>query len=243
MLRCLAIDDEPLALDLLESNIQKIPFLELKGKCKNGFEAIEMLEKEAIDLIFLDIQMPGLTGIQLLNALKASRPMVIFITAYEKFAVEGYSLDVLDYLMKPVSFERFYKACQKAKELFELKNGQKNEPEIQYTEGGDTQGFFFVNAEYSLIKIVEADILHIEGMKDYLKIFLSSQPKPVITRMSLKAMEEKLPKMGFIRVHKSYIVNIAHIKSIRNSTIFIEKHSIPLSDNMRDELMRILKIE
>jgi two-component system, LytTR family, response regulator len=253
MINCIAVDDEYLALDLLADNISKVSFLHLIKKCRNAFEALDAVEKENIHLIFLDIQMPGLTGLQFLKALQHKKPMVVMVTAYEQYALEGFNLNVTDYLMKPVSFDRFYQACQKAKELFELKNGE-NALEIPQNaqntdgtsrdtrEGGTIPHFFFVNADYSLIKILTDDILYIEGMKDYIKIHLGSQTKPVITRMSFKDIVEKLPEQGFARVHKSFMVNTLKIQSIRNSVIFINKHTVPLSDTMREELMKTLKI-
>jgi two-component system, LytTR family, response regulator len=245
MINCIAVDDEPLALDLLADNISKVPFLHLVKKCRNAFEALDAVEKEDIHLIFLDIQMPGLTGLQFLKALQHKKPMVVMVTAYEQYALEGFNLNVTDYLMKPVSFDRFYQACQKAKALFDLKN-HENDFEIpqntRNTEGGLLPHFFFVNADYSLIKILTDDILYIEGMKDYIKIHLASQTKPVITRMSFKDIVEKLPAQGFARVHKSFMVNTLKIQSIRNSVIFINKHTVPLSDTMRDDLMKVLKI-
>lgn len=243
MIRCLAVDDEPLALDLLEDNILKIPYLSLVAKCNNAFQTLEKLHQEPIDLVFLDIQMPRLTGIQLLNGLQISKPMVILVTAYEQFALEGYRLNVLDYLMKPVGFERFMQACEKAKALFELKNNAQTNPNVPLTEGGN---FFFVNADYSLVKIVVDDILYIEGMKDYVKIHLQGQAKPIITRMSLKSLEENLIEnlnaKNFLRAHKSFLINTLCIKSIKNNQIFIDKNIIPLSDNAKDDLMKMLKI-
>src|SRR5580765_5342406 len=200
MLRCIAVDDEPLALDLLEDNIRQIPYLQLEAKCKNAIEAIEILRRENIDLIFLDIQMPGLTGLQFIQSLSV-RPMVILITAYDQYALEGFNLDVIDYLVKPVSFDRFLKACNKAWEFFRLKNHPVNEntPELDY---------FFVNAEYSLVKVVMDDIIMIEGLKDYVKIHLTNN-KPLIIRISMKSIEEKLSSKKFLRIHKSYIISIA----------------------------------
>jgi two-component system, LytTR family, response regulator len=242
-MNCIAVDDEPLALDLLADNISKVPYLTLVKKCRNAFEALDALEKEDIHLIFLDIQMPGLSGLQFLNALQNKKPMVVMVTAYEQYALEGFNLNVTDYLMKPVAFARFYQACEKAKELHDLKletQNAKSKTENMVEERNPD--FFFVNADYSLVKILTDDILYIEGMKDYIKIHLASQPKPVITRMSFKMVEEKLPSEGFFRVHKSFMVNTVKIKSIRNGVIFIEKHTVPLSENMREELMKVLKI-
>jgi two-component system, LytTR family, response regulator len=226
MLRCLAIDDEPLALELLEDNISKVPFLQLVAKCSNPIEAMKVLQEQAVDLIFLDIQMPGLTGLQFLQSL-TNRPMAILVTAYEKYALEGYNLDVVDYLVKPVSLERFIRACNKAWELFQLRNKSTTTTE-------NNPGYIFVNVDYSLLKVVVADITWIEGLKDYIKINLKSSSKPVITRMSMKAMEEQLSASDFIRIHKSFIVSKEHITAVRKSSVFIGTMELPISDNYRD---------
>jgi len=226
MLRCLAIDDEPLALELLEDNIKQVPYLELAGKCNNALEALKFLQQQSVDLIFLDIQMPGLTGLQFIQSL-TQKPMIILVTAYEKFALEGFNLDVIDYLVKPVAFDRFLKACNKALELQNLRAKKSIEEPADY---------FFVNVEYSLVKVEFADIRWIEGLKDYIKIFLRSTPKPVVTRMSIKSLEEQLPASKFIRVHKSYIVSIAAITSVRKSSVFIGTEEIPIGDNYKDAL-------
>lgn len=228
MLRCLAIDDEPLALELLEDNISKVPYMQLVAKCSNPIEAMKVLQEHSVDLIFLDIQMPGLTGLQFLQSL-TNRPMAILITAYEKYALEGYNLDVVDYLVKPVSLERFIRACNKAWELFQLRNKSTTAPE-------NNPGYIFVNVDYSLLKVVVADITWIEGLKDYIKINLKSSSKPVITRMSMKSMEEELPASDFIRIHKSFIVSKEHITAVRKSSVFIGNMELPISDNYRDAI-------
>jgi DNA-binding LytR/AlgR family response regulator len=229
-MKCIAIDDEPLALDLLEDNISMVPYLQLVGKCSNAFEAITILQQQEVDLIFLDIQMPGLTGLQFLQSL-AHKPLVILITAYEKYALEGFNLDVTDYLVKPVSLERFFKACNKARELYQLKNNHK--PSATHPD------FFFVNVDYSLQKIVFADILWIEGLKDYVRIHLRNNPKPVITRISFKNLEEQLQPGKFIRIHKSYIVAIAAITAIRKNSIFLDTIELPVGDTYRDSVYAI----
>ncbi|MGN8033458.1 LytR/AlgR family response regulator transcription factor [Chitinophaga sp. 22321] len=230
MMKCIAIDDEPLALDLLEDNISMVPYLQLTGKCTNAFEAMEILRHQQVDLIFLDIQMPGLTGLQFLESLP-NKPIVILITAYEKYALEGFNLAVTDYLVKPVSLERFIKACNKAQELHQLKTGSKTAKE--------QADFFFINVDYSLLKVVFSDIVWIEGLKDYVKIHLKSTHKPIITRMSVKGMEEQLPPAKFIRIHKSYIISVAEISSIRKNSVFLHEQELPVGDTYREGLYAI----
>ena len=235
MLRCMAIDDEPLALELLEDNISKVPYLKRVASCSNPIEAIGVLKEKEVDLIFLDIQMPGLTGLQFIQSL-TNKPMFILITAYEKYALEGYNLDVVDYLVKPVPLDRFIKACNKAWEMFQLRTG-KNES----TPAEKNPGYIFVNVDYSMLKIVLSDILWIEGLKDYIKIYLkSASNKPIIPRMSMKTMEEELPPSQFIRVHKSFIVSRDHITAVRKNSIFIGTTEIPVGDNYREVIAGII---
>ncbi len=229
MIRCIAIDDEPLALELLEDNISKLPYLQLVASCDNALEAMELMRKQTVDLIFLDIQMPGLTGLQFIKSI-TQRPMIILITAYEKYALEGFNLDVLDYLVKPVPLDRFIKACNKAKELFDLKENNKDGSPVMTAE------YLFVSVDYSLLKVVFADIMYIEGLKDYIKIQLKSTSKPVITRMSMKAIEEALPANQFIRVHKSYIVSLSYVTAARKNSVFIGTVEIPVSESYPDAL-------
>ncbi len=229
MIRCIAIDDEPLALDLLVDNISKVPYLKLIAACENTMEAMEVMQQHKTDLIFLDIQMPGLTGLQFIQSMTV-KPMIILITAYEKYALQGFDLNVTDYLVKPVALDRFINACNKAKELFDL----KMQPATQ-----KTSGYFFVNVEYSLVKIVTADIVYVEGLKDYIKIHLKSSARPVITRMPMKAIEEQLPSGDFIRIHKSYIAAVAYITAVRKTSLFINTLELPVSENYRDTITAI----
>jgi len=231
MLRCLAIDDEPLALELLEDNISKVPFLELTATCSNPVEAMKILQEKQIDLLFLDIQMPRLTGLQFLQSL-VQRPMVIMITAYEKYALEGFNLDVVDYLVKPVSLDRFIKSCNKAWELHQLKEKAKSATPTQLD-------YIFVNADYSLIKVVLSDITWIEALKDYLKINLHSSNKPLIVRMGMKNIEDMLPASQFIRIHRSYIISKKHITAVRKNSIFLGQIELPISSNYRDSVTAI----
>ena len=227
MLSCIAIDDEPLALELLEDNISKVPFLKLVASFDNAVKAIPLLQEEQIDLIFLDIQMPGLTGLQFIQTL-TQKPMIILITAYEKYALDGFNLDVLDYLLKPVSLDRFIKACGKANELYQLKN--KNNDVAANVE------YFFVNVDYSMLKVVTKDVKCVEGMKDYIKIHLVSTSKPVVTRMSMKMIEEQLPLPNFIRIHKSYIVSVSQITAIRKNSVFLGTMELPISDLYKESV-------
>jgi DNA-binding LytR/AlgR family response regulator len=233
-LTCIIVDDESLARKLMEENISRLPFLEIVGICKNPFEAMQVLQEKTVDLMFLDIQMPGMLGTQFLQSLR-TKPMVIMVTAYSNYAIEGFDLDVIDYLMKPVSVERFTKAAMKAlEEKQKLMALQSPEPKITDEEA------FFVHVEYALVKVPVRDISHVESMKDYVKIFLTTAKKPVITKSTLKAIEEKLPSQKFMRVHKSFIVHLDKIDSIRSQTIFIGPHEIPVSDTQVETLMRVL---
>ena len=227
MLTCIAIDDEPLALKLLEDNISKVPYLQLVASCKNAFEAMQVLENQKVDLIFIDIQMPGLTGLQFIGSLE-NKPLVIFITAYKQYALESYDLAVVDYLVKPVSLERFIKACNRAKELHELKTTKQQGAIAQQTD------YFFVNADYSQIKVLFNDIIWIEGLRDYVKIHLKSTTKPLLIRSNLKALEEELPSSKFIRIHKSYLVSIDSITAIRKNSLFIGDMELPIGETYRD---------
>ncbi|MGN6439937.1 MAG: LytR/AlgR family response regulator transcription factor [Agriterribacter sp.] len=232
MLRCLAIDDEPLALELLEDNISKVPFLQLVASCANPVEALSILQEKNIDLIFLDIQMPRLTGLQFLQGL-VYKPMAILVTAYEKYALDGFNLDVVDYLVKPVPIDRFIKACNKAWELHQLRRKAQGAP-------ADTPvDYIFVNADYSLVKVVLSDILWIEGLKDYLRIHLKSSSKPLIVRMAMKSIEELLPATQFLRIHRSHIVSKHHITAVRKSSVFIGNTELAVGSNYQDVITSI----
>ncbi|RYU93994.1 LytR/AlgR family response regulator transcription factor [Emticicia agri] len=243
ILRCIAVDDESMGRKLLEENIRQIPFLELVRTCKNPFEAMQALQEEKIDLMFLDIQMPGMLGTKFLQSLR-EKPLVIFVTAYANYAVESYDLDVVDYLMKPVSLERFTKATYKALEIYTKNNTvastTANASAEPATKADEFPEFFFINVEYSLVKIIIKDITHIEGLKDYIKIFLTTQTKPILTKSTMKAIEEKLPPKQFMRIHKSFIVNTDKIESIRGQRIKIGTHDIPVSESSIDELLKLL---
>ena len=232
MLNCIAVDDEPLALALLQDNISKVPNLNLVATCNDAFEATKVLQENKIDLIFIDIQMPGLTGLQFIKSL-AQKPMVILITAYKQYALDSYDLDVVDYLVKPVAMDRFMKACNKAAELHQLKTQNKENATSIPSD------HFFLNVDYSLLKIFFNDILWIESLRDYVKVHLKSTNKPIVARMSLKILEEQLPAPKFIRIHKSYLVGVDSISAIRKNSVFIQDSELPVGETYRDVITRL----
>ncbi len=235
-MNCIIVDDEPLARDLLEDFTAKVPFLVLKALCKNGFEAMEVLQKEKIDLIFLDIQMPDITGLQLMESL-SDKPQVIFTTAYHDYAVEGFELDATDYLVKPFTFERFLKAANKAYRIYHLNNTGVDS--LKQTQGNVSKDILFIKEGNSTVRIDLNEVLYMEGLKDYIKIFTTG--KTHLTLMPLKTMEEKLPGDRFVRVHRSYIVSIPKIDYIERSRIVINDNWIPIGDYYKEEFQKRLK--
>ncbi|SEW46867.1 two component transcriptional regulator, LytTR family [Chitinophaga sp. YR573] len=226
-LRCIAVDDEKFALDLLADNISQIPYLELIATCKNALEAAVVLRREKIDLLFIDIQMPGLSGLQFVRSL-LPKPLIIFITAYENFALDAFNADAIDYLVKPVTSERFLQATNKA-----LLFSSYHNPINIHREAD----FIFVNVEYNIVKIVLSEVLYIEGAKDYIKIQLQ-QNRTMLTKVTMKSMEELLPAAKFIRIHRSYIVNIAAIEVIKKDSIMLTGNRIelPVSDGYKGNI-------
>jgi two-component system, LytTR family, response regulator LytT len=233
MINTIAIDDEPLALQLVAGYIEKTPGLDLMGKFDNPLDALEFMNKESVDLIFIDIQMPDLTGIEFTKALTKG-PKVIFTTAYEKYALEGFRLDVVDYLLKPFSYDEFLKASQKAMNLIRLE--KKTEP-AQIEANSE---FLFLKSEYKIRRINFHDILYVEGLKDYVKVYTQNDPKPILSLTSLKQLESKLPESLFMRVHRSFIVNLEKIDTIERSRIVFGKVYIPISDQFKDKFQDFL---
>ena len=232
-IRCIIVDDEPLAADILEAYVSKVPFLELVKTCADAFEAMECLKQEKVDLIFLDINMPDLSGIEFLNALP-QKPAVIFTTAYADYAVEGFNLDAVDYLLKPISFERFMKAANKAESaLNQVGTSQTNE---KTSEESTSSEHLFIKTEYKIVKVDLKDIWYVEGLKDYIKIV--TPEGPLLTLQSMKSMQEYLPNARFMRVHKSYIIAIAHIESIERNKIKIQDKWIPIGTTYRDQFYK-----
>jgi DNA-binding LytR/AlgR family response regulator len=239
MINTLIIDDEPLALDVLETYISKMPELNLVARCSNALEANELLRKHQIDLIFLDIQMPQVSGVDFIKALP-NPPLFIFTTAYSNYALEGYELNAIDYLLKPISIDRFMKAVNKALEQFELRKREElPDGGVQGTEGVE---FFFVKADKKLVKVKYDEILYIEGLKDYVIIRL--EQGRVVTLQTMKSLEDKLPVSKFKRIHRSYIVSIDKIHAVDGTSVDVyEKGQIkqlPIGKNYRDEILEIV---
>jgi DNA-binding LytR/AlgR family response regulator len=237
-MKCIAVDDEPLALDILKDYIEKIPFLEFCARFESPLHAINFLKSNHVDLLFLDIQMEELTGIQLIRTLQ-EKPQVVLTTAFASFALEGYELDVTDYLLKPVSFERFLTAANKAYERYKLVRGNKEVRENEMVIANPRNDYFFVKTEYRLQKINFSDILFIEGQGDYLKIYTPREN--IMTLQSFKKMEDILPPENFIRIHRSYIVALDKIENVIRTHVSIGGHSLPVGDTYKDEFYALLE--
>jgi len=230
MIHCIAIDDEPLALQLIQEYCAKISFLKLEKTFTNTDEAISFMQANKIDLLFLDIQMPDITGIQFYKNL-LEKPPVIFTTAYKDFAVEGFNVDAVDYLLKPFEYDRFLKACYKAKEYIEFLSSQ----EVQLNS-------LFIKVNYEIMKVNLKDIDLIEALDDYIKIYI--KPNPVLTLMTLKSIQEKLPPRDFVRVHRSFIIPLAKIEKFSKSKVWIAGKEIPIGSSysgVYDQLLDISK--
>ena len=246
-LNCIAVDDEPLALGLVSVFIEKTPFLNLVGKYSSAVEALQGLHNQQVDVIFLDIQMPDLTGIELARVLSQAQqggvgPRIIFTTAFNNFAIEGYKVDALDYLLKPFNYEEFLRAANKAKAYFELINRPtptSASPAATIVAEPEEESLF-LKVEYQLVRVAFKDILYIEGLKDYVKVHLQGNPKPILSLTSLKALEDKLPSRRFMRIHRSFIVSLDKISSLTRNSIQIGTVTIPVSDQYKDTFSQFL---
>ena len=230
MISCLLIDDEPLALKLLEDYVSKTPYLKLAGKFDEPLKALSFLQSEKVDLLFLDIKMPDISGIDFFKSL-SDKPEVIFTTAHTEFALNGFELKAMDYLLKPISFEKFITACNRVKDYLETKNG-KNHRDRDY---------FFINVTHKLHKIFYRDILYLEGFKDYTKIYLVNSTSPLLVLHNLKYFEEQLPESEFIRIHRSYIVPVRMLNTISRKAVTIGNKNLPVSDNYRNNLFSFVQ--
>lgn len=243
MIRVLAIDDEPLALQQLVGYIKKIPFFELAAQCQSALEAREYLDQEPVDAIFCDINMPDLSGMEFVRQLPV-RPIIVFTTAYSEYAIEGYKVDAVDYLLKPFGFADFQRAAEKVRRSLSPKgeggNFTPSSQEVNQSApvGGDSS--FFVKTDYKTIRVSISDIRYIEGMSEYLKLHLESQSKPVITLLSMKKMEDFLPE-NFMRIHRSYIVNLDKVQEVNKNRIIMDADTyLPIGDNYREQFNNYL---
>ncbi len=232
---CIVVDDEPMALNLVESYVQKTPFLWLKNKFNNAIAAMEFLHSEAVDLIFLDIQMPDLTGLEFSKMLP-KHTRVVFTTAFDQYALEGFKVEALDYLLKPFDYAEFLTAATKAKEWFSLVKEKSTAVLSEEKE------FLFVKSEYKQVRIELNQVLYFEGLKDYIKIWLKDNPKPILTLMSLKSLEEHLPDTHFLRVHRSFIVSLKNIEIVERSQIIINKQRITVSEQYKPKFLEFVNI-
>ncbi|HEY4788940.1 MAG TPA: LytTR family DNA-binding domain-containing protein [Bacteroidales bacterium] len=230
--RCLLVDDEPLAIEVLKSHIEKMESFEIADSCQNALQAFDILTKKKIDLIFLDIQMPGMKGTEFLKNLK-NPPKVILTTAYREYALEGYELDVVDYILKPISFERFFKAVNKYLQT------NNNEIIIHRNEKGNVnESYIYVRANKKINKIMLSDILYIESIKDYLTIH--SKTRKVTAKHTITSLEEKLPESEFVRIHRSYVVALKQITGFTANTIEIDDKELPIGRNFRQTVFKAL---
>lgn len=242
-MKCIAIDDEPLALNIIKDFCSKIEFINLVATCHSAVEAIKIINSQEIDLIFLDIQMPHITGLEFIRTIKYA-PLTIFTTAYSEHALEGFEVDAIDYLVKPIPFERFFKAANKAYELYCLKNKDTQAQATSLTEiapksNQQTIDYILVKTDYSTIRVDLKDIQYIEGVKDYIKIVVNG--KSVLTKSTMKNIEEKLLSTDFIRVHKSFIISMTRIDKIENNRIVFGEKYIPIGHNYRKQFYDLVE--
>ncbi|MFD2999218.1 LytR/AlgR family response regulator transcription factor [Pontibacter toksunensis] len=242
-LKCIAVDDEPLALGLIAAFIEQTPFLELVGRYSSAVEALQGLHRQPVDVVFLDIQMPDLSGIELARVLDKGEygigPRIIFTTAFSQYALEGYKVDALDYLVKPFNYADFLKAASKAQAFAELIH-KPEAPALPASNQLPEEQYLFLKVEYQLVRIAFSDILYIEGLKDYVKVHLESESKPILSLTSLKALEEKLPARKFMRIHRSYIVALDKITAVSRNKVQIGETNIAVSDQYKEPFNQFL---
>ncbi|NRT11739.1 LytTR family DNA-binding domain-containing protein [Flavobacterium sp. 14A] len=237
-MKCVIIDDEPLAVDLIKEFVSKVEALDLVYTFNNAIDAIAVINQNPVDLIFLDIEMPHFSGIDFLNAID-KKPLIIFTTAYENYAVEGFNLGAVDYLVKPIPFNRFLKAVTRAQQLFNPVATVVNTTNLATVE--TSHDFMFVRAEYENVKLNYCDILYIEGLKDYVKIYTTDN-KYVLTLISLIKLDAQLASKGFSRIHRSYIINIKHVTSIQKNKVIIAEKRIPISESYKNSFFEKIKL-
>lgn len=242
-IKCIIVDDEKLARTLLENYIQKIPQLELVQQCKNPLAALSCLQSQEIDLMFLDIQMPDLTGIELLHSLQ-KKPVVIFTTAYAEYALEGYQLDVIDYLLKPFSFNRFVQGVNKATQQIQLKEGKSSvgpvvQPVVASNSGQDARAHLIIKAEHKTFKVKFHDIIYIKSVGEYVTYYTQNPAQQIMTLQSLRKLEEQiLPQDQFIRIHRSYIVAMDQVSVLEGNELVIGQERLPIGKTYRDSVVK-----
>ncbi len=233
MIRCMAIDDEPLALQQITAYIEKVPYLELAAKCQNAIEARQFLEQDTVDAIFCDINMPDLNGMDFVKSLTVP-PLIVFTTAYAEYAVEGFKVNAVDYLLKPFGLQDFQRAAQRLKERLE---GNPAPQVVTPTPQDDT---LFLKTDYRIVKVSIADIRYVEAMSEYLKVYLRHEDKPIITLLSMKKMEERLPS-NFMRIHRSYIINLNDIQEVNKNRVIMDADTyLPIGDMYREAFQNYL---
>ena len=231
ILNCYIVDDEPLAIRLLESYVEKTPFLHLQGSCTNAVTALADLTEKPVDLLFLDIQMPDLNGMEFSKIIR-DKCRIIFTTAFEQYAVDSYRVNALDYLLKPISYSDFLNACEKARQWYELLDNAVHKK--------DDMKSIFIKTDYKLVQIELDKILYVEGLKDYVKIYVENETQPILSLMSLKSLEEVLPSDRFIRVHRSFIIQADKIKVVERNRIVFGKQYIPISDSYKNNFQTMI---
>lgn len=236
-LTCWIIDDEPLAIELLESYVAKTSFLELTGSYSSAIEAMQDATTKSVDIIFLDIQMPEITGMEFARFVK-EETRIIFTTAFSEYALEGYRVDALDYLLKPITYTKFLEATKKALKWFEMKESAQSKDAASSI--GQEEEQMFVKADHKLIRILFNDILYIEGWKDYVKIHLADRPHPILSLMSMKGLEETLPSTRFIRIHRSFIIQKSKIDSISKNRVSIGNKELPVGESYKQEFNKVI---
>ena len=231
MIRCIIVDDEPLAVAQMEKYVERVPFLENVGSCSSAAEAMEVLSNGNVDVMFVDISMPDISGMQLVRSL-SNPPMVVFTTAYSEYAVEGFKVDAVDYLLKPIGFDDFLRAAGRVKDMYTLRNVQQGSETAQEARCVDS---LFVKSDYRIIRVPVNTIMYVESMSEYVRIFVEGQTKPVISLLSMKKVEEALPAEMFMRVHRSYLVNLNKIKEVSKMRIVYDNNVyIPIGDMYKD---------
>lgn len=240
MIKVLAIDDEPLALRQLATYIQKIPFFELVAQCRSALEAREVMGQEVVDALFCDINMPDLSGMDFVRQLEV-RPLIVFTTAYSEYAIDGYKVDAVDYLLKPFGLNDFQRAANKVREQWELRHSRYEVQAASDTSPAPAEDdTLFVKTDYKMVRLRIGDIRYVEGMSEYLRIYLEGQPKPVITLLSMKKLEERLPDY-FMRIHRSYIINLKKIEEVNKTRVVLDKDtSLPVGDLYKEQFAEYL---